>query len=121
VALLHTGSRRAVSCSLILQPAELQQKRRRQQQQQHGNVTNSLSGLSAIPPQSVLDHVGVSATSSFTAIPLRLSKHHLPPPRPPLLQKKFFGSGNWNFIYHLMPFFYMRMRFLIIRGNILFV
>ena len=39
----------------------------------------------------------------------------------PLLQKKFFGSGNWNFIYHLMPFFYMGKRFLIIRGNILFV
>jgi hypothetical protein len=29
-------------------------------------------------PKKVLDHVGFSATSSFTANPLRLSKHLLP-------------------------------------------
>jgi hypothetical protein len=69
MTLLRTGSRQAVSCSLILQPAQLQQKR----QQQHGNVTNSFARLSTIPLQSVLHHVGVSATSSFTATPLRLS------------------------------------------------
>jgi hypothetical protein len=60
----------ALSCSLIQQPAK---------QQLQGNVTNSFSGLRIIPLQSVLDHVGVSATSSFTTNPLRPSKLHLLP------------------------------------------
>jgi hypothetical protein len=41
-------------------------------------VTNSFSGLSTIPLQSVLDHVRVSATSSFIVNPPRLFKHLLP-------------------------------------------
>jgi hypothetical protein len=42
-------------------------------------------------------------------------------PPSPLLQKNFFGPGNWNFIYHLMPpLCSVYACVFVIRGNILY-
>jgi hypothetical protein len=53
---------------------------------------------------TVLDHVGSQPHLSPTLFVI--SNNH---PPPTTIAENFFGSGNWNLIYHLLPS-YMRVR-----------